>query len=110
MIIAVVGSGGKTTLIKKMASDFCRDGKTVLVTTTTHMAIEDHTLLSDDADTILAKIKENGYVMTGVQDGGKIKALSKETFDAQIFLDKALYFSRRERFIPVLLILLIWDE
>ena len=37
MIIAVVGSGGKTTLIKQLASRYRREGKTVLVTTTTHM-------------------------------------------------------------------------
>ena len=82
MMIAVVGSGGKTTLIKKLAADFRRQGKTVVVTTTTHMAIENHTLLTDDVGTILSALKETGYVMAGVQDGSKIKGLSKETLDA----------------------------
>lgn len=82
MIIAVVGSGGKTTLIKKLAARYRREGKTVLVTTTTHMFIEDDTLLTDDADTIIGALWETGYAMAGVPDGEKIKALSKETFQA----------------------------
>ena len=80
MIISVVGSGGKTTLIKKLARQYRSQGKTVLVTTTTHMLIEDGTLLTDDAETILAALKETGYVMAGVPEGPKIKGLSQATF------------------------------
>lgn len=81
MIIAVVGSGGKTTLIKKLAARYRGQGKTVLVTATTHMFIEEDTLLTDDAGAILQALKETGYVMAGNPDGEKIKPLSKETFD-----------------------------
>ena len=81
MIIAVVGSGGKTTLIKKLAAQYRREGKTVLVTTTTHMFIEEDTLLTDDADTVIGALRETGYAMAGIPEGQKIKALSKETFD-----------------------------
>ena len=82
MIVAVVGSGGKTTLIKKLAEQYRIEGKTVLVTTTTHMFIEADTLLTDDADTILRTLKETGYAMAGVPHGEKIRALSKGTFHA----------------------------
>ena len=82
MIIAVVGSGGKTTLIKNLAQKYRAEGKTVLVTTTTHMFIEADTLLTDDADTILRALRETGYAMAGVPHGEKIKALSPETFEA----------------------------
>ena len=82
MIIAVVGSGGKTTLIKKLAARYRSQGRTVFVTTTTHMFIEENTLLTDDADTIIGALRESGYAMAGVPDGTKIKALSKETFQA----------------------------
>lgn len=82
MIIAVVGSGGKTTLIEKLACDFRREGKSVLVTTTTHMFIRKDTLLTDDADAIIAALKQTGYVMAGIPEGEKIKALSRETFEA----------------------------
>lgn len=81
MIISVVGSGGKTTLIKQLSSRYRSEGKTVLVTTTTHMFIEEDTLLTDDADTILHALRETGYAMAGIPEGIKIKALSRETFD-----------------------------
>ena len=82
MMIAVVGSGGKTTLIKKLASRFRSEGKKVFVTTTTHMFIEEDTLLTDDADDIIRALEERGMVMAGVPEGIKIKALSPETFEA----------------------------
>ena len=81
MMIAVVGSGGKTTLIKKMAAQYRSEGKNVLITTTTHMLMEEDSLLTDDADTIIRALRETGYAMAGIPDGQKIKALSKETFD-----------------------------
>ena len=82
MIISVVGSGGKTTLIKKLATQYRGEGKTVLVTTTTHMLIEEGALLTDDADTIIGVLQETGYAMAGIPEGEKLKALSKGTFDA----------------------------
>ena len=66
MSIAVVGSGGKTTLIKKLAARYRSQGRTVFVTTTTHMFIEEDTLLTDDADTIIGALRETGYAMAGI--------------------------------------------
>ncbi len=82
MIKAIVGSGGKTTLLKKMAAEYRSQGKTVFVTTTTHMFIEGDTLLTDDADTIIQALKETGYAMAGIPDGIKFKALPEETYAA----------------------------
>lgn len=81
MIIAVVGSGGKTTLIQKLARQYREEGKTVLVTTSTHMFIEEDTLLTEDAATIIRALNETGYVMAGVPEGIKIKALPAHTFE-----------------------------
>lgn len=81
MIKAFAGSGGKTTLIKKMAEKYRAEGKTVFVTTTTHMWIEEDTCLTEDAHEILKGLRENGYVMAGIRDGEKIRALSKETYE-----------------------------
>ena len=80
MIKAIVGSGGKTTLLKKMAEEYCSQGKSVFATTSTHMLIEEDTLLTDDADAIIQVLNEKGYVMAGVECGQKIKALSEETY------------------------------
>lgn len=82
MIICVVGSGGKTSLIKKLSEQYRSEKKTVFVTTTTHMFIEEDTLLTDDADTIIGALREKGYAMAGIQDGVKFKALSSETYAA----------------------------
>ena len=82
MIISVVGSGGKTTLIKELAKRYRKENKTVFVTTSTHMFVEEDTLLTDDADTIVHQLKEKGYAMAGIPEGGKIKALSRKTYEA----------------------------
>ena len=82
MITAIVGSGGKTTLLKTLAEQARAQGKTVFATTTTHMFIEEDTLLSDDADVIIRELKDKGYVMAGVADGIKFKALSADTYAA----------------------------
>ena len=82
MIIAVVGSGGKTTLIKQMAEQFRNQGKSVFVTTTTHMFSEPDTLQTDDAAQIISRLQNSGYVMAGIAENEKIKALSHETYEA----------------------------
>lgn len=102
MMIAVVGSGGKTTLIKKLAFKYREEGKTVLITPSTHMFVEKDTLLTDDADTIIAALNETGYVMAGVQDGVKLRALSKETFAAvQSHADVVLVEADGSRMLPL---------
>ena len=82
MIISVVGSGGKTTLIKRLAAQYRSQGKRVLVTTTTHMFREDDTLLTDDPGTIVRALQEHGYAMAGIPEGQKIKSLSRETYES----------------------------
>lgn len=79
MIISVVGSGGKTTLIKKLAEQYRKEGKIVLVTTSTHMFIEADTLLTDDPNIIAERLRDTGYAMAGIPAGEKIKALSPKT-------------------------------
>ena len=81
MVIAVVGSGGKTTLVKKLASEYQEQGKTVLITTTTHMYTEEETLLTDDAEDVIRALNETGYIMAGVPEGEKIKGFSEETYE-----------------------------
>ena len=82
MIIAIVGSGGKTTLLKTLAKQYREAGKTVFATTTTHMFIEEDTLLTDDPETIIHGLQETGFVMAGIPEGIKFRSLSPETFRA----------------------------
>lgn len=80
MVYAVVGSGGKTTLIKRMAADFIAQGKKVFVTTSTKMYIEEDTVLSGDASEIIEVLNNKGYVMAGISVGEKISELPYETY------------------------------
>lgn len=81
MILSIVGAGGKTTLLHKLAAEYRSQGKKVFVTTSTHMFIEPDTLLTDDADTIISELEEKNYAMAGIQEGEKIRTLSKETYE-----------------------------
>ena len=80
MIRAFVGAGGKTTLIHQQADQYRAEGKTVFVTTSTHMFIEPDTLLSDDPEEIIRQLRRTGYAMAGIPEGEKIRALSPETY------------------------------
>ena len=80
MVRAFVGSGGKTTLIKRQARQYRAEGKRVFVTTSTHMFIEPDTLLTDDAEGILRELNRKGWAMAGLPEGKKIKPLSAETY------------------------------
>ncbi len=82
MVKAVVGAGGKTTFIRREAEQYHRQGYKVFVTTSTHMLIEAHTLLTDDAKAIIRELEEKRYVMAGQRHGEKIKALSQKTYEA----------------------------
>ncbi len=102
MIRAVVGAGGKTGLIRKMAADFRREGKKVFVTTSTHMFIEEDTLLSDDADVIIRELDEKGYALAGRKDGKKIRELSRETYERVCrYADEVLMEADGSRHLPL---------
>lgn len=81
MITAIVGAGGKTTLLHSLAENYIQEGKSVFVTTTTHMLIEPDTLLTDDPDIIKAELSKKGYAMAGIRNGEKIKNLSLCTYE-----------------------------
>ena len=50
MIIAVAGSGGKTTRVHKLAQYYRSLGKKVFVTTTTHMKKESDTVIPENIE------------------------------------------------------------
>ena len=58
MIISVIGSGGKTTKIKQLKDQYLKEGKSVLMTTSTHMKIEENTLIDPSYDEIINEIKK----------------------------------------------------
>lgn len=80
MVIAYVGSGGKTTLLKRRAQACREAGMRVFVTTSTHMFIEADTLVTDDAQAIIRRLEETGYAMAGTPCGEKIVPLPDEVY------------------------------
>ena len=81
MIRAIVGSGGKTSFIKKMAAEYRKQGRKVFVTTSTHMFVEKDTLATENVDNILKELQTRGYVMAGTPCGEKIRALPYEVYE-----------------------------
>ena len=65
MVTAVVGAGGKTTLIHTLAARYRAAGRRVLVTTSTHMYREPQMLLDPDAAALIAALRHNGYAAAG---------------------------------------------
>lgn len=81
MIIAVVGSGGKTSTIKKIAQKYASKNKKVFITTSTHMFVEPYAVISDSPEEITEKFNYSNIVMAGkTLDGEKLLPLSQETY------------------------------
>lgn len=75
-IIAVVGSGGKTSLIWRLTEELVQAGKKVAVTTTTHMAMEKERPFALDGEGAEALIFKHGYVLVASIDIQKKKLSS----------------------------------
>lgn len=65
MIEFVVGAGGKTSYIHQRATEEIRRGRRVLVCTSTHMKIEDDTLLTHELSEIQSRLNQCRYCMAG---------------------------------------------
>ena len=83
MVTAVVGAGGKTTLIRELSARYRAQGKRVLVTTSTHMFREPYTLVDAQAAQIVAALQTEGFAMAGsAAAGGKIGPLPPDRYAA----------------------------
>ena len=79
MIISVIGSGGKTTYIHELKDKYVSLNKSVLMCTTTHMLIEEGTLVDPRYDEIMHRIEMYGYCHVGNRcDEFKIGALDED--------------------------------
>lgn len=79
-VIAVVGGGGKTSLIFRLCQELREKGKKVVISTTTHMEYEPSSPFAPDGDIAVAvkALDREGYVIAGhkEEETGKISALS----------------------------------
>ena len=79
-VIAVVGGGGKTSLIFRLTEELTEQGKTVIVSTTTHMAYEPHRPFAPDgvSETVRENLEKYGYTVAAHrEENGKISSLSE---------------------------------
>lgn len=75
-VISVVGAGGKTSTIRRLAQEYVKKGRKVIVTTTTHMAVENAPwFLTDPATERMEEcIDRYGQVWAGLPaEGEKIQ-------------------------------------
>lgn len=102
MITAVVGAGGKTTLVHTLAERYRSEGKKVFVTTTTHMFKEPDSLVTDCADDIICQLNTTGYVMAGSDCGEKISSLPSEVYESVCHVaDEVLVEADGSKHLPI---------
>ncbi len=77
-VIAVVGGGGKTSLIFRLTEELVSLGKKVIVTTTTHMAYEKNRPFAKDGcpDMLTSQLAVYGYVVAAAYEEEKQKLCS----------------------------------
>lgn len=76
-VISVIGAGGKTTTITRLAFEYRKRHIPVIVTTTTHMKIEDAPwfLLEPSIEKAVEVLNQEGMVWAGIPtEDGKMKA------------------------------------
>lgn len=95
-VISVVGAGGKTTTIFRLAGEYRAAGIPVIVTTTTHMQIEDkpYVLLKPSLSTLQAVLEKEGMAQIGIEEKNqlengirKMKSVSPDFFREICALD-----------------------
>lgn len=83
-VIAVVGGGGKTSLIFRLARELVAGKKSVIVTTTTHMARDPAQpfALDGEEETVRSNLLRYGYTVAAdfEKESGKLCSLSEEGF------------------------------
>ncbi len=82
-VISVVGAGGKTTVLHRLADEYIRTGKNVIITTTTHIVDErEEYFLSDPSvEKIEQYLEHFRQVWAGMPaPGGKLKGLEEAVF------------------------------
>jgi probable selenium-dependent hydroxylase accessory protein YqeC len=74
-VIAVVGGGGKTSLIFRLTEELTPKGKRVIITTTTHMAYEPDRPFANGGDKVLVEknLRQFGYTVAAEWTQGAVK-------------------------------------
>ena len=78
-VIALVGAGGKTTLMYALAEAFAGNGMNVLVTTTTHILRPEQRYWAENEEKVKKLWQQGIYAVVGEPcENGKLKAVPEE--------------------------------
>ena len=83
-VVSAAGAGGKTSSIRRLAQEYIESGQRVIVTTTTHMMVEDRPwfLLEPSAEKMGELLAAYGQAWVGTPaPGGKIQGVPCEFLD-----------------------------
>lgn len=83
-VIAVAGSGGKTTLIEQLSRHWMEMGKKVLVTTTTHMRLpKQYSAVGKTPEEAAKQMERDGIIYYGkmAEEKGKMEFPGQEAYD-----------------------------
>lgn len=83
-VVAAAGAGGKTSAIRRLAQEYIESGQRVIVTTTTHMMVEDRPwfLLEPSAEKMGELLAAYGQAWGGTPaPGGKMQGVPCEFLD-----------------------------
>lgn len=89
-VISLVGGGGKTTTMYALAEHYCRMGKRVLVTTTTHIGKPENYFAADKEE-VIRLWNQGHYAVVGEPEKGtvplnKLKSLPEPELEAYMEL------------------------
>ena len=80
---AAVGSGGKTSCLLALARRYRAQGRSVLLTTTTHMRHTEEAFCAPALEPLERRLRETGFLFTGTPvSGGKLGPLPAEQYAA----------------------------
>ena len=83
-VVSAAGAGGKTSAIRRLAQEYIESGQRVIVTTTTHMMVEDRPwfLLEPSAEKMGELLATYGQAWVGTPaPGGKMQGVPCEFLD-----------------------------
>ncbi len=80
-VVSVVGAGGKTSLLRRLAEEYAKSGQKAIVTTTTHVLKEEHPYFLTDPSPDQIRECLEAYRQAwagGSSSGGRLKGLPEE--------------------------------
>lgn len=99
--VALVGGGGKTSILYKLAREALDQGRRVIVTTTTHLWPHPDIPLTEDPAEVERALGERGIVMFGHTESSGKAAAGREISDCLVFADVVLAEADGSRGLPL---------